>query len=126
MGPYTITPSFRALLDDDRLHHHRVGFWLPRDRKVIIEWTKQLMKRIKKSPPQQLDPTLQALRDFVTKDTILQPLSEDMFNEVPNVPPYNEDPEHYQELRSFDQMLNAFNVLLTMGPEWNDIANKVG
>lgn len=121
-----ISPAFRALLDNDRYHNHRLGYWLPKDRKVIVAWVKQLMSRVRNSPKAPLDPTLVALQELVSNDAILQPLSENMFTEVPNIPPYNEDPEGNQELRSFEEMLNAFNTLLTQGPAWNDIANKVG
>ena len=123
-----ITPAFRAKLDEDRYHHHRLGFWLPKDRKIIVEWVKQLMKRVHAGDPraQPLDPTLQALQDLVNNDLILKPLSEDMFTEAPDVDPYKQDPEGNKQLRSFDDMLSAFNVLLTSGPQWNDIANKVG
>ena len=85
------------------------------------------MERIRANPRESpLDPTLVALQDLVNGDVILKPLSDNMFTEVPDVAPYNEDPTHNQELRSFSEMLEAFNVLLTMGPQWNDIANKVG
>ncbi|KAK4195487.1 putative phosphatidylserine decarboxylase proenzyme 2 [Triangularia verruculosa] len=126
MGESPITPAFRALLDNDRHHNHRLGYWLPKDRKVVVAWVKQLMGRVRYSQDAALDPTLVALQDLVSSDAILQPLSENMFTEVPNIPPYNEDPEGNHELRSFEEMLNAFNVLLTQGPAWDDIANKVG
>lgn len=122
-----ISPAFRTKLDQDRFHNHRLGSWLPSDRKVIVAWTKQLMDRIRAHPRNSpLDPTLVALQDLVDGNIILKPLSDNMFTEVPDVAPYNQDPTHNQELRSFSEMLEAFNVLLTMGPQWNDIANKVG
>ena len=68
-----ISPALRVKLDQDRYHNHRLGFWLPKDRKVIVEWTRQLMKRVRDSDPQPLDPTLQALKDLVNNDNILQP-----------------------------------------------------
>lgn len=125
-----ITPALKILLDEDRFHNHRLGYWLPKDRKIIVAWVRQLMKRISPLPGNDgyalLDPTLQALHSLVTNDVILQPLSEDMFTSVPNIAPYNEDPEGNRELRSFNDMLFAFNALLKQGPQWNDIANKVG
>ena len=123
-----ITPAFRAQLDLDRYHEHRLGCWLPKDRKIIVAWVKQLMKRVRAGDPQDgdLDPTLLKLQELVSKDPILKPLSDDMFKEVPNIDPYNKDPEGSKELRSFDEMLTAFNSLLKQGPQWNDIANKVG
>ena len=128
MSSSPITPALRAQLDEDRYHQHRLGFWLPKDRTIIVEWVKQLMKRVRAGDPraQPLDPTLQQLQDLVNQDSILKPLSDDMFTEVPDIDPYKQDPEGNQQLRSFDEMLNAFNFLLTQGPHWNDIANKVG
>ena len=86
------------------------------------------MKRVRAGDPrdQPLDPTLLKLQDLVNQDPILKPLSDNMFTEVPDIDPYKQDPQCYQELRSFDEMLQAFNSLLTSGPQWNDIANKVG
>jgi phosphatidylserine decarboxylase len=126
MAESPISPAFRELLDSDRYHNHRLGYWLPKDRNIIVAWVQQLMRRVRGGPKTALDPTLVALQQLVSNDAILQPLSENMFTEVPTVPPYNEDPERNRELRSFEEMLNAFNVLLTQGPAWNDIANKVG
>ena len=122
-----ITPAFRALLDTDRYHNHRLGYWLPKDRGIIVAWNKKLMKDVRAQDPlPPLDETLVALQQLVTSDPILKSLSDNMFTEVPNTSPYNEDPEHNKELRSFDDMLNAFNTLLTKGPEWNTFANQVG
>ena len=126
MSQSPITPAFRARLDEDKYHNHRLGFWLPKDRKIIIAWLKKLMKSVRAGDPQRLDPTLQAFRNLVDDDPVLKPLSEDMFTEVPDIEPYNKDPECNRELRSFGEMLDAFNALLTQGPQWNDIANKVG
>ena len=126
MSQSPITSAFRARLDEDRYHNHRLGFWLPKDRKIIVAWVKKLMKSVRAGDPQQLDPTLQALQNLVDNHPVLKPLSEDMFTEVPDIEPYKKDPEGNRELRSFGEMLDAFNALLTQGPEWNDIANKVG
>ena len=108
-----ITTALSALLHDDRYHHHRLGYWLPKDRKVVGSWVKRLMSRVRDIPQSQLNPTLVAFRDLVVNDAILQPLSNNMFTEVPDIAPYNEDPERNRQLRSFDEMLNAFNALLT-------------
>ena len=111
MASSPITPALRAQLDKDRYHQHRLGFWLPKDRKIIVEWVKQLMKRVRAGDPhaQPLDPTLQELQSLVNQDPILKPLSDDMFTEVPDIDPYNQDPVGNQEFRSFDEMLDAFN-----------------
>ena len=127
MSSSLISPAFRARLDEDRYHNHRLGFWLPRDREIIVAWVKQLMQRVlARDPPLTLDPTLEALRNTVKSSHILRPLSDDMFSEVPDIHPYKQDPEGNRELKSFDEMLQAFNALLTQGPQWNDVANKVG
>ena len=84
------------------------------------------MERVRTGEPQPLDPTLKALKNLVDHHPVLKPLSEDMFTEVPDIDPYNKDPEKNRELRSFKEMLHAFNALLTQGPQWNDVANKIG
>lgn len=84
------------------------------------------MKRVREIQNVVLNPTLVDHKNLVDSDVILKPLSENMFKEIPDIFPYNEDPEHNKELQSFDDMLAAFNVLLTEGPQWNTIANIVG
>ena len=78
---------------------------------------KQLMERVRagdRSKP--LDLTLQAFQITVNNDLIPQPLSENMFTEVPTVSPYDNDPGINLEVLSFEQMLTALNLILTKSP----------
>ena len=125
-----IDQSLRVKINDDMFHNHRLGFWLPRDRMTIAKWAKGFVQRVVKqhnSPtPPTLDPLLIEFQEFVEGHNVLGPLSNDMFTEVPNIKPYNQDPQGGQALISFGQMILVFNALLTTGPTWNDLAEAVG
>ncbi|MCJ1324303.1 hypothetical protein MMC10_000965 [Thelotrema lepadinum] len=112
-------------LDHKRFHEHRVGFWLPKDPKIIKNWVDNLMKRAVKDRP--LDPTLVQFKKTVEGDPVLKPLAASMFVELPDLPQYKRDPIDLKpQITNFDDMLVAFNEILQSAPVWSDAANKVG
>jgi len=108
------------------LPEHRVGHWLPKDRRLITEWVNKLMEKARKKNINEIDPTLKAFQKVVTSDMYLKALSASMFKEVPNVPPYNTDPDGQPELRSFNEMLLAIDVIIKTAPPWSDAAERSG
>ncbi|KAG9777176.1 hypothetical protein KCU88_g4599, partial [Aureobasidium melanogenum] len=96
---------------------HRLGGWLPADHEHLIKWTKNIVKKARDNP-QPLNPTLQQFYDFIEGDPTVRQLFTLMFEQVPAVPPYNQDPTGKPEIRSYDEMLQVFNTLMTMGPHW--------
>ncbi|KAK5126002.1 hypothetical protein LTR85_011357 [Meristemomyces frigidus] len=114
-------------LDRTRFLEHRVGFWLPKDKHIITQWVDHIAKEARETKQQeQLDPTLVDFKAKVNGNEVLKRLAACMFYEVPDVPPFNEDPTGQPELRSFDEMLGAFNLIMGRAPVWTDAANKVG
>ncbi|CAG8794598.1 14942_t:CDS:1 [Dentiscutata erythropus] len=112
--------------DLKNLPEHRVGFWLPKDRSHITKWVNKLMEKARKKDINNIDPLLQAFKKVVTCDRYLNALSISMFNEVPNVSPYNTDPDGQAELKCFDDMLLAIDTILTTAPPWSDAAEISG
>jgi len=108
------------------LPEHRVGFWLPKDRRLITEWVNKLMVKARKKNIRNIDPLLQAFQKVVASDVYLNALSVSMFNEVPNVPPYNKDPNGQPEVKSFNDMLLAIDTIMTTAPPWSDAADRSG
>lgn len=96
---------------------HRLGGWLPANHDHLVKWTRQLVKKVK-DDPQPLNDTLQQFKDFIEGDPTVRQLFTLMFEQVPAVPPYNQDPTGKPEIRSYDEMLAVLNHLMTMGPHW--------
>ncbi len=67
-----------------------------------------------------LMPVVQELKDLIENDPHLYMLFTEMFEQIPNEAPYLEDPAGNVQVRSYRQMLNVLNCLLTSAPEFND------
>jgi phosphatidylserine decarboxylase len=96
---------------------HRLGGWLPANHEHLIKWTRDLVKKAKANP-QPLNPSLQQLKAFIEGDPTVRQLFTLMFQQVPAVPPYNQDPTGKPEITNYEDMLTTFNMLMTMGPHW--------
>jgi phosphatidylserine decarboxylase len=105
-------------MNNDKYHHHRLGFWLPRGRKVTISWQWKLILDTRNGNPVALDPTLCELQQLLDGNAILKPLSENMLTEIPDFPSYDKNLQYDNELHYFQDMFQVFNVLLTEGPAW--------
>ncbi|EXJ90260.1 phosphatidylserine decarboxylase [Capronia coronata CBS 617.96] len=96
---------------------HRLGGWLPADRQRLIKWTRGLVKKVN-DDPQPLNDALQQFKAFIEGDPTVRQLFTLMFEQVPAIPPYNQDPTGKPEIRNYDEMLAVFNLLMTQGPHW--------
>ncbi|MGE4557988.1 MAG: phosphatidylserine decarboxylase family protein [Desulfovibrionaceae bacterium] len=67
-----------------------------------------------------LTPVIQEFKDVIENDPHLYMLFTEMFEQIPNEPPYLKDPAGNVQVRSYQQMLNVLNCLLTSAPEFND------
>ncbi|CAG8569067.1 5072_t:CDS:1, partial [Dentiscutata heterogama] len=93
------------------------------DRRHITKWA---MKEARKKNINEIDRLLIIFKEVVTSDPYLNALSISMFNEVPNVPPYNTDPNGQPKVKSFDDMLLAIDTIMTTAPPWSDAAELSG
>ena len=102
-----------------KLHRHRTGHWLPTDHSKLRGWVDQVLKRSREAHDKPLDPVLQNFKDFIDSDGLVRMLATNMFNEVPVTPPYNQDPTKFEpQIRSYDEMFQCINVILSEGPQW--------
>jgi len=67
-----------------------------------------------------LIPVIQEFKDVIENDPHLYMLFTQMFEQIPNEPKYLNDPAGNVQVRSYQQMLNALNCILTSAPEFND------
>lgn len=104
---------------------HQGGDWLPQSTSHTHHWLAHLIRKTD-SNPTTLHPVLEEFSTLVNDDSTLYMLATAMFDEVPDQPPYNEDPEGQQQVRDFDHCLQLMNVLLTVPPKWSQKAEDVG
>ena len=67
-----------------------------------------------------LMPVIREFKDLIENDPLLYMLFTEMFEQIPNEPPYLKDPAGNVQIRSYQQMLHALNCILTSAPEFND------
>ncbi|KAL8729609.1 MAG: hypothetical protein Q9181_004941, partial [Wetmoreana brouardii] len=100
------------------LHRHRTGGWLPSDRRTLREWVDRLIQRTPTQQQRPLDPVLQKFKDFINNDVMVHMLATRMFDEIPNTPPYRNDPTGLLlQVRDYDHMLELMNTVISEGPQ---------
>ena len=109
-----------------------VGRWLPSDQKILNNWLKALIEEVdgaevvetvaqieaayRRKP---LHPAVQELKDFIENDAEINMFFHQMFDQVPNRPPFNQDPTGKPQVRNYHQMLRLINAILTKAPEYS-------
>ena len=108
------------------LHKHRVGSWLVQDRRVLHNWTSDLVKDLDRFVirPEEWDDTIVALKDFIEQDSYIFELCSNMFSEIPVT--YQKTPDLKPQVRDYMHMLGLTNHIIRRGPTWTEIADKVG
>ena len=111
---------------------YRVGRWLPSDQKILNNWLKALIEEVdgaevvetvvqieaayRRKP---LHPAVQELKDLIENDAEINMFFHQMFDQVPNRPPFNQDPTGKPQVRNYHQMLRLINAILTKAPEYS-------
>jgi phosphatidylserine decarboxylase len=73
---------------------HRLGSWLPNDQNVLERWLDKIIayaehpSRIHKP----FHPVINEFKDFIERDPVIYMGFHQMFEQVPNKPPYDKDP----------------------------------
>ncbi|KAI9729746.1 MAG: hypothetical protein M1834_006697 [Cirrosporium novae-zelandiae] len=106
-------------------HVHRTGKWLPENPAVTKHWLSKLVKHVD-THPKPLMPVLQEFQDTVENDSTLHMLATGMLLEVPDKPPYNEDPTGACQVRDYKHMFQLFNHIMQTAPTWSSTAEQVG
>lgn len=96
----------------------RVGGWLPANSHVLINWVTKLI-----NSPKSALPWPQEVKNFqhlIEQSAELRMLASAMFDEVPNKPPYNKDPNNTGQIRSYQHMLSLIaHIMREVAPEWS-------
>src|SRR4051812_35671657 len=72
---------------------HRVGDWLPSNHRVVEQRLEKILQKIEKEDPalEHLHPVIQEFHALIESDPELLAGFEQMFKQVPNKPPYNQE-----------------------------------
>nr|WP_294937637.1 phosphatidylserine decarboxylase family protein [uncultured Flavobacterium sp.] len=98
---------------------YRVGKWLPTDQAILDSWLNNLILE-SQTLRKPLLPVIQEFKDLIENDTELFMLCNQMFEQVPHKPPYNNDPTGKPQVRSYLVMLDLLNIIMTKAPEFNE------
>ena len=112
----------------NKLHHYRTRHSLSTDHAVMRKQVAQVIGRKTSLKEKPLVPVLQRFKDFIEGDALIRMLANEMFQEVPITPPYNNDPALHPQIRNYDEMLECLNVIISEGPPWftSDNADGMG
>lgn len=107
---------------------YRHGGWLPKNRVIMIDWLKHLVKEVdKRREPLTLPNEVEDLRKLIESRPDLRMLASAMLSEVPNKEPYLSDPVGNRQIRDIDHLLQLFGVVMTTkAPEWSQKGYDVG
>lgn len=104
----------------DRPIPYNVGQWLPSDQKVLEDWRADLIREtddLTEDAP--LLPVIREFKELIENDPELFMLFTQMFEQVPQKPPYLTDPTGKPQVRDYKHMLILMNHILTQAPEFN-------
>ncbi|KAL7942613.1 phosphatidylserine decarboxylase family protein [Trichoderma barbatum] len=110
----------------------RIGGWLPENNNVVVDWLRGLLEEIeedkkKLNGPLKLSKEVQDLKDLVESSPELRMLAQAMLDEVPNKPPYNDDPVGNKQIKSLDDLYCCFQKVMTSkAPIWRKLDYDVG
>lgn len=99
---------------------YNVGQWLPSDQNVLEDWRADLIRETDALP--EAAPLLPVIREFqehIENDPELYMLFNQMFEQVPQKPPFLTDPTGKPQVRDYRHMLVLMNHILTQAPEFN-------
>lgn len=122
----------RPLIPHHQGQVNRVGGWLPNDPRVYIEWTRRLVAEVEEEERrrQQFRPGAAAAKDrsqpvqdfdkLVKSNARFRMLASAMLHEVPHKEPYMTDPVGNRQIRDYEQLLDAMDLILeSKAPQWS-------
>ena len=100
----------------------RPGLWLPEDYRIQQAWLGKTAQHVDANP-KELHPAVAELRDLIENDSRIYLLASGMYQDIPD---NYSDPSGQPVIRSYTQMLQVMNHLITVAPVWNEHENEVG
>ncbi|KAH6623640.1 Phophatidylserine decarboxylase-domain-containing protein [Chaetomium tenue] len=110
--------------DKDRVN--RPGAWLPADNRVHREWLGRTIDHIDEHGEKELIPVLREFKQLIEENPRIYMYFTEMWDEIPNKAPYQNDPTGESQIRDYDHMLQVLNHVFGRAPEWTDAAASVG
>ncbi|KAF5390387.1 hypothetical protein D9757_005309 [Collybiopsis confluens] len=104
-------------MSNSHIVHHRVGGWLPKDHRVLESWVDKKLKKAEQLPPSEWHPVVQEFQQIIEEDPELYRGFHEMFEQVPDKPPYNQDMLGKPQIRDYMKMLSMFNCVLSEAPD---------
>jgi len=97
---------------------YRVGKWLPSDQAILDNWLNELIAEVD-SEETKLLPVVEEFKILIEGSPELFMLFNQMFEQIPNKPPYNLNPTGKPQVRNYLHMLQLLNHQMTKAPEFN-------
>jgi len=97
---------------------YRVGKWLQSDQQFLEQWMAKVVAETAASDA-PLAPVLQEFQELIEGDPRLYMLFHQMFAQVPDRPTFSQDPTGQPQIKSYQQMLQVMNRVLTRAPAFN-------
>ncbi|KAF8693893.1 Phophatidylserine decarboxylase, partial [Rhizoctonia solani] len=101
---------------------HRVGGWLPKDHARVEQYIAKLLEKVEhdKRALDQLQPSIVEFKHLVDNTPALRMGFSQMFEQVPQKPPYNKDPTLKPQIRDYDTMFKTFDYIITHAIAYED------
>ncbi|KAE8154096.1 phosphatidylserine decarboxylase family protein [Aspergillus avenaceus] len=110
-------------------HHgrtHRTGGWLTEDAKSVVRFVRKISSASKEAKL-PLHPLIQDFKALVESTPSLRMYASAMLTEVPDKPPYINDPTGTKGVRDFTHLLHIFNYTMQkVAPQWNVDEYNIG
>ncbi len=96
---------------------YNVGKWLPSDQATLDRWVKEQKRKLKKGA--KLHPAIREFKLVIDTDPEVNMFFYQMFNQVPDFPPFSTDPTGNPQIQDYNEMLELINAIMTTSPEYN-------
>lgn len=109
-------------------HAPRLGAQLRGSRQALFTWLQIFIVSVDKRPDNQpLEPAVRELQVLIETNADLRMLASAMFSEIPNTPPYVEDPTKHWQVRDYSHMLRLLSIIMTeITPMWSMADYEIG
>jgi phosphatidylserine decarboxylase len=109
-----------------RIIKHRVGGWLPRDQSVLEAWIDKVLVKVRqraRAGEPFIHSTIVDFQNLIETDPEIWMGFHQMLEQVPTVPPYDNDPTGTPQIKDYLELLGAFDLILSTAPEYeqNDL-----
>ncbi len=97
---------------------YNVGKWLPSDLDILNKWVKEQLSKINREL--KFHPAIHEFQLLIDTDPEVNMFFYQMFNQVPDFPPFTTNPSGNPQIQDYNQMLQLLNIIVTTAPEYND------